>query len=250
MPYRNTIEALYANINEVEQIVSRFGTERTIPKIEIDIALGKMRQAYDMLLTLRDEDTMHPVHQPKAKSAPIPTPTDEPPTYQPTDMAETPATEEHFEFEMEPEASQAMPNNVVETTPSKPTIDMPVIKNETVPATKPGEQATLSDKFNTGSGTLNQKLIGNKQGADLASKLNLKPLANIPSAIGINEKFEIMNTLFGGDKSKYDETIQRIDTAGDFDKAINIIQNEFEWDMESPLAQRIIELAHRRFNIK
>ena len=87
---------------------------------------------------------------------------------------------------------------------------------------------------------------------DVYSKLALKPLQDIISGMGLNEKIVAQNELFNGDKSAFDEVIQKLNAMPDFSTARNYLCEsvipKFKWTDPSKekTVDAFIKLVKRR----
>ncbi len=54
MAYKNTFELISKDIQDIEKLVANFQNYSRIPDIEIDLALSKLRNVYDILLMFRE----------------------------------------------------------------------------------------------------------------------------------------------------------------------------------------------------
>lgn len=85
----------------------------------------------------------------------------------------------------------------------------------------------------------------------LAQKLRKTPIDDLRKAIGLNQKFLLINELFGGDADTYNASVDQINGSTDFSEAINWIDNElrgqFDWNEESSTVQEFLDLVERRF---
>ena len=85
----------------------------------------------------------------------------------------------------------------------------------------------------------------------LAQKLNKKPIANLKSAITINQKFKFISGLFQNDAEAFETAIDRINGCVTYLEADEYIQNgpstRFEWEMKSTTVMEMMELVERRF---
>jgi hypothetical protein len=75
----------------------------------------------------------------------------------------------------------------------------------------------------------------------------ITPVADLSKAIAINEKFQFIKELFGGDSDLYVETIRALNNAGSLGAAISYIDSHFSWDKNSEATRRLIMLLRRRF---
>lgn len=231
MQYKNTIEALYIQLNEVQQNIASWGADKELRKIDIDLALDKLRNVYDLVLSLKAE--------PNFMQAPL----EEPNTQLVDDTIEI--TKEVIESKPEkvPEIKvEAKTENIKKTTEQ---IITELTKK--VPKTSASnEKSNLSEKFSHNRPTLNEELSSQVESADLANQLKNRPVTNLSSAIGLNEKFEFINNLFNGDKVKYEETIDKLNMATNFNEAYNYLSIKLNWDMSDPSIQRILDLIRRK----
>ena len=83
--------------------------------------------------------------------------------------------------------------------------------------------------------------------------MNELPLKDINRGIGINDKLEILNTLFGGQKTLFDITISELNNLKSYEEAQNILGNgpaiQFKWDHDDRREKAIefIKLIRRRY---
>jgi hypothetical protein len=119
-----------------------------------------------------------------------------------------------------------------ETTVSK---EVTIVEKKTVI-----EPRTLSDTFR-GKPTLHESLA--KDGNTLAQ---VKPVKDIMTAIGINDRFTFIRELFNGDSSAFETTIDTLNTASGFNGAYNYLVGHFNWDMKSEVVQHLLEIISRK----
>jgi len=85
----------------------------------------------------------------------------------------------------------------------------------------------------------------------LAQKLRKTPIDDLRKAIGLNQKFLLINELFEGDADTYNASIDQLNSSSGFEMASGWIQSElrnrFEWDDESATVQDFLDLVERRF---
>jgi len=98
--------------------------------------------------------------------------------------------------------------------------------------------------------SINQKYTAG-DGPSLAERLNQKPVSNLKSAIGLNQKFQFLSVLFKSDKEAYDMSIDRLNKASSYLEADEYIQNtlknRYDWEMKSPVVKEFMYLIERRF---
>jgi hypothetical protein len=95
--------------------------------------------------------------------------------------------------------------------------------------------------------SINDIISANQTGNVLANKLNKKPLENINSAIGLNDKFQYIRELFDGVADNYSNTIDYLNSLKSFDEAMKYIETNFNWDTEDAVVVKFLEIVNRRF---
>ena len=76
------------------------------------------------------------------------------------------------------------------------------------------------------------------------------PISSITSGMGLNDKFELINELFKGNREKFDKCMEVLNTAGSFVEAYNYLETNFDWDMDDPYVQRLLELIRRKLIVR
>ena len=84
----------------------------------------------------------------------------------------------------------------------------------------------------------------------LAAKLQQKPVRDLKSVIGINDKFLFVNELFGGSMEKYNKSIENLNDLKTFNGAmiyLNELKIELQWNSSNEAYQKLSELVRRKF---
>jgi hypothetical protein len=103
-------------------------------------------------------------------------------------------------------------------------------------------QESLIDRF---IGT-KKVLHENFETDNMVNKIST-PIASLPRAIGINDRFRFIKELFGGDSDLYNDTIKKLDTIGSLVSAISYIESNFSWDKNSDSVKQLVSLIRRRY---
>ncbi len=85
---------------------------------------------------------------------------------------------------------------------------------------------------------------------DLAFKFSNTPIHDLKKAISIAEKFEFINSLFGGNVEKYAYSIHHLNNLDNGDEAFTYLHDlrmEWKWDDEDKNFQKLANLIRRRF---
>lgn len=70
--------------------------------------------------------------------------------------------------------------------------------------------------------------------------------ASLREMIGLNDRYLLINELFGGDADLYEETIGRLDGMTSIEDAVIWLNDRFHWDGESAAAQLLSDLLVRK----
>jgi hypothetical protein len=81
--------------------------------------------------------------------------------------------------------------------------------------------------------------------------LKLKPIDDLKSGIGLNEKFLFIRELFNNDHLAYAEAIEQLNACTNIAAAEQIIANkllpQYGWDLETEATVSFLHLVFRRF---
>jgi hypothetical protein len=236
MDYKHTIDILTENIKELGILISGFKKYEKIPDIEMDLALAKTRNLYDVLLLLKKSETMD------GESEELQ-----------VEKSGKPVGEDD---KISREKPEELKMGIIETTsePQKVELSKDNINEKNTRVNKENiqvrdEPKIISDRFKKQPASIHDNIKQVKQYQDLSSKLQAKPISNLAKAIGLNEKYAFIHELFQGDAKKYEETIQILNNASNFNEAYNYLIENFDWNMDSELVQLILELIRRKLII-
>lgn len=85
----------------------------------------------------------------------------------------------------------------------------------------------------------------------LKAQLHLKPIDNLKTGIGLNEKFLYIRELFANDHITFANTIAQINDFANIQQAEKLIQKQFlstkKWDEKNPHVHSFLQLIYRRF---
>jgi len=216
--------------------------------LERDLILNYLRELYEIYHTA-DVNTI-----PELKT----------PIFMPAEKSvEKEVIQKTLEFKFSPDVKTEAP--VVENDPP-PTIYDPLFKeeikinvSEQVKEMVPVSASEIKSSMSAPASITSiipvsiGELFEIKKGNDLSDKLNELPLKDINRGIGLNDKLEIMNTLFGGQKTLFDNTISELNNLKSYEEAQTKLGNgpaiQFKWDHDDRREKAIefIKLIRRRY---
>ncbi len=280
MEIKHTIEILTKDIQDIENLVRNLKKTPTPSRIEIDLAMSKLRNVYE-LLSIISED-IRSDHAMKAEGG-TPTSPEAPATETAADPAPT-ATEETVQEEKNQEKStvdapprkeaeeKASPDPDIgepdttegagkaekqeETVRQEPPVnhsakkeekqeEKPAQNAEKVTAEEDRKTQIVAEKF-AANKNINEKIAPGSD-RDLTAKLTGEPIDSIKRHIGINDRFMIIRELLNGDNEKFNKVVGELDSCSNFDEAMQIIEKEFSGKTDHEGVTLITRLARRRY---
>jgi hypothetical protein len=218
MELKYTLEILTKDIQDIEKLVGNLLNSPEGSALEMDLALSKLRNVYELLAAIRsDMETTR-----KGKAAP----------------SATGLADREPEAGQEPPAAGAEGEAVTE-------------EPEQETAAKPGPVPTknggiIAEKFTAGS-SINENLAGSRE-PDMDSKLMGQPIDSISRNIGINDRFLIIRELFDGDSDRFVKLIRDLDQAGDLQSAKRLLEEQFDQSPDHEGISILASLVKRRYN--
>ncbi len=237
MNKKEKVKNLIKEVQDIYSILNRFENTEQFHQLDIDLALSKVRNLYELFLKLNPQATYQPEYQKEEILTN---------TKQSIDKAE----EKPFEKVLEKiEESQApIKEDIEEPTPEPELIIETPQKQEIIIEEKPNNDSSeiIADKFQSKK-FVHDNIVDKSPKQDVSSKMQSKPLKEINAAIGLNDKFIFIRELFNGDKEHYHETIQILNNFDTYESALEFLKDNFDWDFDDPNFERLTELVRRKF---
>jgi hypothetical protein len=237
---KEMFDKIIEEFGRIENILRASKTTGKIPEIERDIMLSKLRNIYEFLLLYQPdiiENKAIPPQKDEIKPDPIILTENAEPLHIKAEQI-PPPEKKLIPTPEQGSVSKTKPEQHQEITPTSEKYEKPIIA--TAPST------ILAEKFITKKSFLNEVLTQYANTYDIAKKFQNSPINDIFTAIGINDKFLFIRTLFNEDAELYQSTIEKLNHAGDFNEAIEYIDQNFTWDFESATVHKLLELIRRR----
>ena len=220
-----------------EQTEEQEGTAPVVAPVAAAVAAGTLSaEAAESAV-----EAVTPIVESVAESVvePIAEPTTEP-TIEPT-------TEPAVEPVAEP--VEVGNNAMVESVPAVE--DVPIV-NSRLSANKPHRSAILS-LYEEAPAIVGEQFAGTTSVADVIastakSTVAVAPIASLHGAIGVADKFLLMQDLFGGNAEAYETAISTLDSMPSFDDCVIFISENYTWSPNSEGTKLIMELLQRKYN--
>lgn len=170
-------------------------------------------------------------------------------------LFQEPDEEPILEPEEEPEQE---PEEEPEQEPEEEPIPEPEEKPEEQPepeyAYEPVLFGDMEEKEELGFELDTPETIGEKlqqeEDHSLAAKLQHKPVADLRTAIGINDKFLLVNELFAGNMERYNKSIENLNDLPTLDGAMGYLDElyvVYQWNRNNEAYKKLVDLVHRKF---
>ena len=145
--------------------------------------------------------------------------------------------------EVKEESAKPATNIVAEQPAAKPALQV----SRTV---YPEPDTTTGNRFK-GQETIYDRLR-QQNSPTVADRLSAKPVGDLKKSIGINERFTLINELFGGNQQLFMESIDKINNVNAYEEARKMLYEELagklKWNTEGNTFHVLDELVKRRFN--
>lgn len=258
MDSKKAVNKLKEDIQDIYSIVNRFENSNKIHQLDIDLALSKVRNLYELFLKINPQDNYSTDTQQKEistiiekeiKEEKVIKPVEEKPVekipvveekkekIEVKEVIETPI--EETKEEIVDEEINTDPEFIIETPKTKEVVE----ESEFITENK----EIVADKFQSKK-FVHDNIAKNGTKKDVSTKMQTKPIKDINTAIGLNDKFIFIRELFGGDKNQYIETIQVLNNFDTFENAIEFLNENFDWDSEDENFIRLTELVKRKYS--
>ena len=225
-------------LNKVNQQAQVLGHLPNMARIDVDLLLSEIRQVYDKTLDLQikmEASRQEPKPEVKRDNPYMPVPE---PVVPPT-IHHAPKEEEPLLF-TEPELVKPVPTVVFEYIPPP----QAVIPEPPIPAPKVIPTPVEKPK------SLHQAYEEQTADHSIAARLQYNPINDLRSAIGINDKFLIMNQLFKGSMEQYNSAIERLNGFFNYEDAeifLGSLKILHDWTDDLPANEKLLHFVKRRY---
>ncbi|MGI9137701.1 MAG: hypothetical protein ACR2IM_01540 [Sediminibacterium sp.] len=160
-------------------------------------------------------------------------------------------------------SAKPLPQNIYEESVISQVIETQVVENNVNPVMEhleavsdevhelPIEQGSLVSS----GGMVKHEIVNSIEKIEtkeVKDQIVLEPIKDLRSAIGINDKFQFIQELFGGDERSFEEAIKTINAFKIFPEAQFYIKRELReknhWEEEHHVVKQFDQLIKRRFS--
>lgn len=237
MEIKYTIEILTKDIQDIEKLVGNLQNSTASSAIELDLALSKLRNVYEILTMIKADKLNELINTPVAVS---PEPQKEEHLTPEPQAAVKPEAQKEVKVAPEPQATvNPEPQEEVQVAPE------PQAEAKPEPQAAAPDPAILGEKFPVES-SINENLA-EKQGGQMDAKFVGQAIDNISRNIGINDRFLIIRELFEGDSDGFSKLLGQLDAAENYQSAAALMEERFSGSAEHEGVEILAGLVKRRY---
>ena len=226
MEIKYTIEILTKDIQDIEKLVANIGNSKDASAIELDLALSKLRNVYEILTLIKTDRLQELTSTLKVPESPAEMPQKE------TEPVAKVKVETEATVRAEPEAETPAAKQAEPEAAPSPAKDKPA-------------SSILAEKFSAEE-SINENLA-EKRAADTEGKPLGQAIDNISRNIGINDRFLIIRELFEGEAERFTSLVNELDQAENYEAANHILQQQFGDNMDHEGVGILSGLLKRRY---
>ncbi len=242
---RKELTALVDNIKEHSD---RLTVSHTLPALELSVLITKISKLYEEAIILKYEIS-------SVELSAVEELLERPDLKIPTAEVAVDPVEEPTSIIPETPAVDTIPidEEVNEEGISGASEDQ-VTEQETEEEEKPQQHAAPEvdsiKAYDVDFQDLNTKLSGKEDGS-VVDQLQKQPIADLTTAVGLNERYLYSNELFGGNMDLFREALKDLNNMSNFEDAKQFLEKELavthQWNLDHELVHSLVLLVERRF---
>jgi hypothetical protein len=212
MDFNATLELIIKDLNDACLIIDDFRNYHGVPALHVELAKAKCRSSAEVIALLKNAETAVTGKKPDTA---VLTPIQEDKKPAEKDTAAADRT-------VKPVAQHGE-QSIVEPTAARP----PEEKAQQKPV------SIIADSFTGMPASINEQLGAGKNRDGVTELIKSRHIDSLDSVIGLNDRFLLIRELFGGDSSRYNQAIARLEQAVSEDDAKAIISGYSGADNEA-----------------
>jgi hypothetical protein len=238
---RKELTALVDNIKEHSD---RLTVSHTLPALELSVLITKISKLYEEAIILKYEIS-------SAEHSAVEELLEKPDLAALTDELEVEQIQETTSISPKMPAVNPEPitEEIKEDAAHKDGINQEPAEEEK-PKERTAPEVASIKPYDVDFQDLNTKLSGKEDGS-VADQLQKQPIADLTTAIGLNERYLYSNELFGGNMDLFREALKDLNNRASFEEAKQFLEQDLavthNWDLNHELVHALVLLVERRF---
>jgi hypothetical protein len=111
---------------------------------------------------------------------------------------------------------------------------------------RPPDIEIIADKYQSSQNYINQAIASKQARKDLTTRLQSRPISDLKSSIGLNDKFLFIKELFNGSPEKYNQCVEDLNMAATYEEALHTAKTKYSLDEKSDVVKRLLVLVKRK----
>jgi hypothetical protein len=111
---------------------------------------------------------------------------------------------------------------------------------------RPSDIEIIADKYQSSQNYINQAIAGKQARKDLTSRLQSRPISDLRSSIGLNDKFLFIKEIFKGSPEKYNQCVDDLNNAATYEEAMHTARTKYSLDEKTDAVKRLLVLVKRK----
>lgn len=238
-------------VDNIKEHSDRLTVSHTLPALELSVLISKIAKLYEETIILKHEISKMEL-----------TELEKLPMNQNSKVIKNDATTADVPVSIVEEDEQKEDEIGLETesiyVESESTVE-PVLNEIAEEVTKEASSFSNQDisevksisKYEIDFQDLNTKLSGKEENS-VVDQLQKQPIADLTTAIGLNERYLYANELFGGSMELFRDALRALNSKGSLQDALDYLENDLvvthQWSNEHDLVHSLRRLVERRFN--
>ncbi len=247
MKFKNTFEILIKDIQDIEKLVVNLQNSKEGNTIELDLALSKLRNVYEILALIRSDQIQQLRRAESGDAAKAATPGEEEAAESPEEeAAKSPERESsltHMGETGKPAGGTGKLVTGVHEAKDEPSESFSAAKSSSA-----AEPSILAERFSAGS-SINDHMAGDREKKPDSKYLG-QPIESISRNIGINDRFLIIRELFDGDADRFSHLVRQLDEAENHEQASRLLDQAFHDHPEHDGIDILKGLVKRRYSLQ
>ena len=260
-------KSLNYKLRELELIINQLESSKEHSRIDVDLALDKTRELYEILLKVaagQPEWQEKPAASPDRSVVPSdPDTSQDERDYEAEGIVPDPVHKPKEEVQSMRDKPEKTGKPLKEPDPEKEKEEKPVQDDQADPLKEKNIMAQneitddrkkngtqdieiVADRYQTSQNYINRAMADKQIKKDLTSRIQSKPISDLRNSIGLNEKFLFIKELFKGRPEKYNQCIDTLNQASTLDQALSYIRENYEWEEDDEVVEKLINLVKRK----
>jgi len=239
------MEVVLNELNEQFETIREF--ESGIPQIEIDIMMSNIRKLYENMSFLNRK--MQSSSNERVKELTINKPTAATVNINPnTKVEQIKADHPVKSGDVHDSLLSAEKKNL--KTEEADTAQTPIRKTPSTETKQQKSKAGLLLQFEDELFSINESVARNTEDKSLVNRLGNTRIDNLKTAIGINDKFFLINQLFNGNPQAYEDVIYTLNNFKRIEEAMqytSTLKYRYDWDTDTEAYLKLVHFLERKF---